>query len=122
MFCPIVYPDLLPGENLWETGEQHGIYLGPASWTAPWQIKRTDDWIEPQYGEGAGTGFDMVLLSGPGIDTARPKDKCEERMLNQYWEPEDLFPESRLAHQIVLTKAMDGMIVYVPPRLEDDIP
>ena len=46
----------------------------------------------------------------------------EERLLNEYWEEDELFPESRLASQVTLTKAMDGMVVYVPDRLVDDCP
>jgi hypothetical protein len=43
-------------------------------------------------------------------------------MLKQYWEDDELYPESRLASVIILTKEMDGMTVYVPDRLVDDIP
>jgi hypothetical protein len=43
-------------------------------------------------------------------------------MLDDYWDFDEVFPESRLASQITLTKQMNGMIVYVPPRLDDNHP
>jgi hypothetical protein len=46
----------------------------------------------------------------------------ESRMLEDYWDFDEVFPESRLASQITLTKQMNGMIVYVPPRVDDSNP
>jgi hypothetical protein len=43
-------------------------------------------------------------------------------MLEDYWDFDEVFPESRLASQITLTKQMNGMIVYVPPRVDDSNP
>jgi hypothetical protein len=43
-------------------------------------------------------------------------------MLEDYWDFDEIFSESRLASQIKLTKQMDGMIVYVPPRVDDSNP
>ena len=62
------------------------------------------------------------MLSGPGVDTATPMTSSEERMLNDFWDFDEIFPESRLASMIKLTKDMDGMIVYVPPRVDDSNP
>ena len=100
----------------------HGIDIGPSSSGGPVEKVRSDTWTEPLYGEGPTTGFDHVLLTGNGVETAPPKNRVEERMLRQYWEDDELYPESRLASVIVLTKEMDGMTVYVPDRLVDDIP
>lgn len=74
------------------------------------------------FGEGPTSGYDHVVLSGPGVDTANPITYAEERMLEDYWDFDEIFPESRLATQVTLTKAMDGMIVYVPPRVDDSNP
>jgi hypothetical protein len=100
----------------------HGIDIGPASVAGAYEAVRSDEWTEPLYGEGPTSGFDHVLLSGNGAGTAAPKNKTEERMLREYWDDEELFPESRLACMVTLTKAMDGMVVYVPDRIVDDIP
>jgi hypothetical protein len=42
--------------------------------------------------------------------------------LGDYWDDDEIFPESRLATQVTVTKEMDGMTVYVPDRLVDDNP
>lgn len=110
------------GKTLWETAVMHGIDIGPSSCGGPVEAVRSDTWTEPLYGEGTTTGFDHVVLGGNGVDKAKPMDKSERRMLHEYWAEDELFPESRLASQIVLVKEMDGMNVYLPPRLCDDIP
>jgi hypothetical protein len=113
---------LITGKTLWEVAEMHNIDLGPASTGAPVEAKRSEEWTEPLFGEGPTSGFDHVLLTGNGVETAPPRNHVEERMLNHYWDPDEIFPESRLASVIPITKAMDGMIVYVPDRIVDDIP
>jgi len=110
------------GKTLYDISEMHGIELGPASVGGPADAIRSAEWTEPLFGEGPCTGFDHVLLVGPGVETAKPRDHIEMRMLNHYWDDDEIFPESRLATQITLTKEMDGMIVYVPDRICDDIP
>jgi len=112
----------LIGKSLYEISEMHGIDLGPCSLGGQVQAVRSDTWIEPLYGEGPTTGYDHVLLVGNGVETASPITNVERKLLDQYWDEDEIFPESRLASQIILTKAMDGMTVYVPDRLVDDIP
>mmetsp|Transcript_13173 Transcript_13173/g.18956 ORF Transcript_13173/g.18956 Transcript_13173/m.18956 type:complete len:167 (-) Transcript_13173:112-612(-) len=112
----------LVGQTLWDTCMMHEIDIGPASTCAPFEAVRSEKWTEPLYGEGPTSGFDHVLLSGNGAETAAPKNGTEERMLRHYWDDDEIFPESRLASVITLTKAMDGMVVYVPDRIVDDIP
>ena len=41
---------------------------------------------------------------------------------DDYWDFDEISPESRLASMIKLTKAMDGMIVFVPARVDDSNP
>jgi len=110
------------GKNLYEICEMHGIDLGPCSVGGAVSAVRSADWTEPLYGEGPTTGYDHVLLVGKGVETAGPMTHVEKKMLGQYWDDDEIFPESRLASQVVLTKEMDGMTVYVPDRLVDDIP
>merc|ERR1719329_1402221 len=98
----------------------HGIDIGPSSSGGLVDRVNSDTWTETLYGEGTNTGFDHVLISGNGADFAKKMDWVEERLLNDYWDDDEIFPESRLASQITLTKEMDGMVVYIPDRLVDD--
>jgi len=109
------------GKSVYETCEMHGIDLGPASIGAPVEEVRSSTWTEPLYGEGPTSGFDHILITGNGSDTAKPITWMEERCLQDYWDDDEIFPESRLATQVTITKEMDGMTVYVPDRLVDDM-
>jgi len=100
----------------------HGIDLGPASVGGAVEAIRSDTWTEPLYGEGPSTGYDHVLIVGNGVDTATPITHKEVAALGDYWDDDEIFPESRLATQVIITKQMDGMTVYVPDRIVDDIP
>eukprot|EP00555_Chaetoceros_dichaeta_P002020 CAMPEP_0198249752 /NCGR_PEP_ID=MMETSP1447-20131203/1164_1 /TAXON_ID=420782 /ORGANISM="Chaetoceros dichaeta, Strain CCMP1751" /LENGTH=186 /DNA_ID=CAMNT_0043934447 /DNA_START=93 /DNA_END=653 /DNA_ORIENTATION=+ len=109
------------GKTIYDTCEMHGIDLGPASCGATLEEVRSDTWTEPLYGEGPTSGFDHVLITGNGVETAKPITWMEERSLGDYWDDDEIFPESRLATQVFLTEEMDGMTVYVPDRLVDDM-
>ena len=110
------------GKTLHETADVHGIDIGPSSVGAPVNRVSSERWLEPLYGEGSCSGYDHVVLGGPGVDTAKPMDYSEKRCLEQWWDDDELFPESRLSSQIVLTKQMDGMTVFLPDRLAEDVP
>mmetsp|Transcript_8194 Transcript_8194/g.11704 ORF Transcript_8194/g.11704 Transcript_8194/m.11704 type:complete len:174 (-) Transcript_8194:260-781(-) len=112
----------LVGKTIYEICDMHSIDLGPASTGGPVEAVRSDTWTEPLYGEGPTTGYDHILLVGNGSSTVTPMTHAEEKVLKQYWDDDEIFPESRLATQIVVNKDMDGMTVYVPDRLVDDIP
>ena len=100
----------------------HGIEIGPSSVGAAPEVARTETWIEPTFGEGTTSGYDHVVLVGKGSDKAAHKTPVEEQMLDDYWDWDEIFEGSRLASQVTLTKDMDGMSVYVPDRIVDDIP
>ncbi|GFH49497.1 hypothetical protein CTEN210_05973 [Chaetoceros tenuissimus] len=110
------------GKSLYETCDVNGIDLGPASVGGAVEAVRSDTWTEPLYGEGPSTGYDHVLLVGNGADTAAPITPHEKSALGDYWDEDEIFPESRLACMVTVTKEMDGMTVYVPDRIVDDIP
>ena len=112
------------GQSLYAACELNGVDLGPASFGAPQQKVRSDTWTEPLYGEGANSGFDHVLLQGgnEGVAQAEPPHSNETAMLEKYWDDDEIFPESRLASMVEINDKMDGMVVYVPDRLVDDIP
>lgn len=99
-----------------------GIDIGPSSSGAAPEVARTDTWIEPTFGEGVTSGYDHVVLVGKGSTSADRMTPIEEQMLDDHWEFDEIFEGSRLASAVRLTKDMDGMIVYVPDRIVDDIP
>lgn len=100
----------------------HGIDIGPSSFGAAPEVARTERWIEPTFGEGVTSGYDHVVLVGKGVNTAARKTPIEEQMLEDYWDWDEIFEGSRLASAVTLTKDMDGMTVYVPDRIVDDVP
>lgn len=112
------------GQSLYAACDMNGVDLGPSSCGATQQKVRSTTWTEPLYGEGAGSGFDHVLLQGgnKGVAMVEPPHDNEIKMLEAYWDEDEIFPESRLASQVEINEKMDGMVVYVPDRIVDDIP
>lgn len=110
------------GTSLYEACETNQVELGPVTECGIAEIVHSERWTEPVFGDGPTSGYDHVVLTGPGVDTATPVTRSEERMIEDYWDFDEIFPESRLASMVKLTKAMDGMIVYVPPRVDDSNP
>lgn len=98
------------------------IDIGPASVGSLPETARTETWYEPTFGEGPCSGFDHVVLTGSGANTATRKTPIEEQMIEEYWDVDEIFETSRLASAVVLNKEMDGMIVYVPDRIVEDCP
>lgn len=108
------------GMSLLEACTKHDIDLGPHSIGGPMQARRSDTWVEPLFGEWVTSGFDHVVLSGPGKDSGPSKTTQEQDMIDQYWDFDEIYDDSRLACCVQLTKEMNGMIVFVPDRLVDD--
>ena len=115
----------LVGQSLYAACTMNNIDLGPASVGAPQQRINSSTWTEPLYGEGANSGFDHVILQSEnvGVKAAEPPHSNEIKMLEAYWDDDELVEgSSRLASMVMINKEMDGMVVYVPDRLCDDIP
>jgi hypothetical protein len=110
------------GKTLHEVCDMQGIDIGPSSFGAAPEMARTEAWTEPTFGEGTTSGYDHVVLVGKGSESAARKTPAEEQMLDDHWDWDEIFEGSRLAAAVQLTKAMDGMIVYVPDRIVDDCP
>lgn len=110
------------GTTLYDACETNEVELGPVTQCGVAEVVRSERWTEPVFGDGPTSGYDHVVLSGPGVTTATPVTHAEERMLEDYWDFDEIFPESRLASMVTLTKDMNGMIVYVPPRVDDSNP
>ncbi|KAL7498318.1 hypothetical protein ACHAWT_007646 [Skeletonema menzelii] len=112
------------GQSLYAACDMNGVDLGPSSCGPAQEKVRSTTWTEPLYGEGAASGFDHVLLQGgnEGVAIVEPPHENEKKMLEAYWDEDEIFPESRLASQVEINDKMDGMVVYVPDRIVDDIP
>jgi hypothetical protein len=110
------------GKSLYQVCEMHRIDLGPASMGAAPEVARTESWTEPTFGEGITSGYDHVVLVGKGSDSGVRKTPIEEQMLQDHWDFDEIYDKSRLASTVILTPEMDGMTVYVPDRIIDDIP
>ena len=104
---------------MYEACESQGILLGPASHGGLLETRQSPTWIEPTFGEGSTEGFDHVVLTGEGAKAVNmPPSKTELQMLEDYWDFDEIFEGSRLASCITLKKEMDGMVVFVPDRID----
>lgn len=110
------------GRSLYEICEMHRIELGPASMGGVPEVDRTESWTEPTFGEGMSSGYDHVVLVGNGSTTGVRKTYIEQQMLQDYWDFDEIYEGSRLASTVILTPEMNGMTVYVPDRVVDDVP
>lgn len=112
------------GQTLYAACDANGVDLGPASVGGPEKKTRSSTWEEPLYGEGPTSGFDHVLLQAghDGLADVEAISPIEVKSLEDYWDEDELFPESRLASMVEINNKMDGLVVYVPDRIVDDIP
>eukprot|EP00523_Entomoneis_sp_CCMP467_P002752 CAMPEP_0168759164 /NCGR_PEP_ID=MMETSP0724-20121128/22078_1 /TAXON_ID=265536 /ORGANISM="Amphiprora sp., Strain CCMP467" /LENGTH=174 /DNA_ID=CAMNT_0008808071 /DNA_START=57 /DNA_END=581 /DNA_ORIENTATION=+ len=110
------------GKTLYEACELQGVELGAAGGGGLWETKRSETWSEPTFGESATVGFDHVVLTGKGATTSEVEmSRPEQHALEDYWDGKELYEGSRLASCVVVNKEMDGMVVYVPDRVDDCI-
>jgi hypothetical protein len=100
----------LIGKSLYEICEMHGIDLGPCSLGGQVQAVRSDTWTEPLYGEGPTTGYDHVLLVGNGVETAEPITNVERKLLDQYWDEDEIFPG--MSTYYVETTFCDNYLIF----------
>ena len=110
------------GQTIHEVAQMHGIEVGPCSVGGVKARVNSDTWTETLFGEGACSGYDHVMLLGKGAHTANVKCSSETEMLEDYWEPEDISENSRLASMVLVNSDMDGITVYVPDALPWEAP
>lgn len=67
-----------PGTSLYEACESNEVELGPLTTGGPPVDVHSERWTEPVFGEGPTSGYDHVVLSGPGVDTAGPVTRAGE--------------------------------------------
>lgn len=81
----------------------------------PHEVIRNSRYAERLFGEGPVSWFSHVIVPNEWAKKMPPALWAEEEMLQ--WVPKrDKTPNSRLATEIRLTKALDGMVVVVPDR------
>ena len=108
------------GMSIAEVAQLHGIDIGPISMGGAREAKRSDKWTEDLFGEGAQLGFDHVQIPPAWRKTLPEKTPWEQELLELYWDTEDLNDSSRLASQLTLEKAHDGIQVYIPDGIPVD--
>lgn len=60
------------GMTLYDACESNEVELGPLTNGGPPVDVHSERWTEPVFGEGPTSGYDHVVLSGPGVATANP--------------------------------------------------
>lgn len=60
------------GSTLYDACESNEVELGPVSIGGPSEIVHSENWTEPVFGAGPTSGYDHVVVTGPGVDTAAP--------------------------------------------------
>lgn len=81
----------------------------------PHEVIRNSRYSEKLFGEGAVSWFSHVIVPNEWAQKMPTALWAEQEMLQ--WIPKrDRSPNSRLATEIKLTKALDGLVVVVPDR------
>lgn len=112
----------MTGKTLYEAFEMQGIDIGPMSGGSKPETPRTETWMEPTFGEGPTSGYDHVVLTGKGADKVIRLTSAERQQLEDHWDWDEIYENSRLASVVTLSKDMEGMVVFVPDRIVDDCP
>lgn len=60
------------GKSLYEACETNEVELGPVTVCGPSEIVHSEEWTEPVFGADVTSGYDHVIVSGPGVNTAAP--------------------------------------------------
>ncbi|KAJ1410579.1 hypothetical protein B484DRAFT_353369 [Ochromonadaceae sp. CCMP2298] len=110
------------GKNLLETAQMHKIDLEGScnGGGGPFEVQRTEDWLETTYGEGPTCMYCHVQIPSAFHHLLPPLTKNDIRGLKFTWE-EEFNATSRLACMIVLERKHDGMLVFVPDAPPVDI-
>ena len=102
------------GQTVAEVAEMHGIDIGPTSVGGVVSRVNTDEWTEDLFGEGAALGYDHVKIPPAWLEKLPPRSEWELELLRSYWDDDDITSGSRLGSQLPLSKAVDGLQVYIP--------
>jgi ferredoxin len=85
------------------------------------QVVHNETWTEEVFGEGPQSILSHVVLTEEWAAKVPPPMSGEARMLDEIDEDERK-QNSRLASEITLTKALDGITCFVPPAAPFNIP
>jgi 2Fe-2S ferredoxin len=112
----------LVGQTLLQVAQRHKVDLEGAcdGGGSPIQVKRTENWTEPTFGEGP-TCFYCHVQIPKTFHHLLPEQTIEETTgLKDVWEDE-AGSTSRLACMITLDKKHDDMIVFIPDSPPVDV-
>ena len=114
------------GMNVLEVAQLHDIELetGCNGGGSPIHQKQSEEFLEDKYGRGPACHYCHVKIPSPWIDeieNTQPKSGKERDLLEYNWEEEASETNSRLGCQVVLTKALDGLTVFIPDGPPSDM-
>ena len=112
----------LVGQTLLQVAQRHKVDLEGAcdGGGSPIEVKRTENWTEPTFGEGP-TCFYCHVQIPKSFHHLLPDQTSEEITgLKDVWEDEAV-STSRLACMITLDKKHDNMVVFVPDSPPVDV-
>jgi ferredoxin len=75
-------------------------------------------WDEPTFGEGAYCSHCMVILPQDKVGLVKSPTFDEKDRLLDYPFQNEVGPSTRLGCRVMITKEMDGMVVFVPDGAE----
>jgi len=112
----------LVGQTLLQVAQRHKVDLEGAcdGGGSPIEVKRTENWTEPTFGEGP-TCFYCHVQIPKSFHHLLPHQTSEETTgLKDVWEDE-AGSTSRLACMITLDKKHDDMVVFIPDSPPTDV-
>ncbi|EWM29895.1 2fe-2s iron-sulfur cluster binding domain protein [Nannochloropsis gaditana] len=114
------------GQSLLDVAQMHDIELesGCGGGGAVQQKKHSERWTEDLFGRGPCCHFCHVKIPSPWINTIHDKQPATEKeheLLEEHWQ-EEATDNSRLGCQVMLTKNLDGMQVFIPDGPPADCP
>ena len=98
------------------------IDIGYQCMGAPMTKVHSERWTEDLFGEGPQLGHDHVLIPKEWMAKLPPRVDREVDLLRTIWDEDEISDASRLSCMLPLSKAVDGMVVYMPDRVPDDCP
>ena len=116
------------GMSLREVAELHHIdaLAGAASDSMHASIKRSDVWVEDEFGEGPPTPHSHVILPQKWYDLLPAPLEEETNKLYELVDAHvplpDITSTSRLAEKVLLTKELNEIVVYLTEMPPMDIP
>eukprot|EP00611_Tribonema_gayanum_P017233 TRINITY_DN29800_c0_g1_i1.p1 TRINITY_DN29800_c0_g1~~TRINITY_DN29800_c0_g1_i1.p1 ORF type:complete len:181 (-),score=41.34 TRINITY_DN29800_c0_g1_i1:192-686(-) len=106
----------LVGQSIYEVAKLHDIALDGACGGGGMAkyIRRTDLFLEDEYGAGPQCNTCHVIIPDEWYGKLNEVFECEQEQLDDIGDNLYVPGASRLGCQVRLSKALDGMVVYIP--------